>query len=80
MLSIFQFYKMAELESCSRIEQRLVIKFLVAEQCKPSEIFRRTSDVYEEAYFSQKNVYKWATLFKGRKMFSMKTGQEDLQE
>ena len=59
---------MADPESCSRIEQRSVIKFLVAEQCKPSEIFRKMSDVYEEACFSQKNVYKWAKLFKeGRK-------------
>ena len=45
---------MADLESRSRIEQISVIKFLVAEQCKPSEIFRRMSDVYEEACFSQK--------------------------
>ena len=45
---------MADLEICSRIEQRSVIKVLVAEQCKPSEIFRRMSAVYEEACFSQK--------------------------
>jgi len=45
---------MADLESCSRIEQRSVIKFLVAEQCKPNKIFRRMSAVYEEACFSQK--------------------------
>ena len=36
---------MADLESCLRIKQRLVIKFLEAEQCKPGEIFRRMSDV-----------------------------------
>ena len=55
---------MADLESCSRIEQRSVIEFLVAEQGKTSEIFRRMFDVYKEACFNQKNVYKWAKLFK----------------
>ena len=44
-----------------------MIRFLVAEHCKPSEIFRKMSDVYEEACFSQKNVYKWAKLFKERR-------------
>ena len=45
---------MADLEICSRVEQKSVRKFLVAELSKPSEIFRRMSDVYEEACFSQK--------------------------
>ena len=46
-----------------------MIKFFVAEQCKTSEIFGGMSDAYEEACFSQKNVYKWAKLFKeGRKI------------
>ena len=55
---------MAAMESCSWIDQRSVIKFLVAEQCKTSAIFRKISAVYEEACFSPKNVYKWAKLFK----------------
>ena len=62
---------MADLESCSRIELRSVIKLLVAEQRKPSEIFRRMSDVYEETCFSQKNVHIWAKLSKegGKNVF-----------
>jgi len=73
---------MADLESCSRIEQRSVIKFLVEEQCKPSEIFRRMSAVYEKACFSQKMFTNGLNYYsrKDRKMFSMKTGQEDLEE
>ena len=39
---------------CSRIEQRSLIKFLLAEKCKPREIYRRICDVYGEACFSQK--------------------------
>ena len=42
----------------SRHEQRSVIKFLVAEKCKPYEIHRKICDVYQEACFSP-NVYKW---------------------
>lgn len=55
---------MADQEACSRIEQRSVIKFLVAEECKPVEIHRRMSTVYGATCFSRKNVYKWAKLFK----------------
>ncbi|BFZ19333.1 hypothetical protein BsWGS_22372 [Bradybaena similaris] len=57
---------MADQEACSRIEQRSVIKFLVAEECKPVEIHRRMSTVDGAKCFSRKNVYKWAQLFKGR--------------
>ena len=58
---------MADLEICLRIEHKLVIKILVAEQCKLSKIFRRMFTVYEEAYFTQKGVYKRANLFKERR-------------
>ena len=71
---------MTDLKSCSRIEQRSVIKFLVAEQCKPSDIFRRMSDMYEEACCSQKMSTNRLNYSKDEKMFLMKTGQEDLQE
>ena len=37
-----------------KLEQKSLIKFLVSENCKPYEIYRRMPDVYEEAYFSQK--------------------------
>ena len=36
----------------SWIEQRTVIKVLLAEKCKPCEIYRRMYDVYGEAGFS----------------------------
>ena len=42
----------------SMLEQRSVIKFLVAKNCKPRKISRRMCDVYGEAYFRHKNVYK----------------------
>ena len=40
----------------SRIEQRSVIKFLVAEQCKPSEIHRRMSAVYGNNFHCHSSV------------------------
>ena len=41
-----------------QIEQSSVIKYLLAKKCKPCEIYRRMCDVYGEACFSKKNVYK----------------------
>ena len=40
---------------CSRLEQRSVVKFLVAEKCKLGEFFRRMCDVDRETCFSQQN-------------------------
>ena len=40
---------------CSRLEQRSVIKFLVAEKCKPYGIYRRMCDV-TEVYFSKRSL------------------------
>ena len=42
---------MSDKEACSRIEQRSVIKFLVAEGCKAVEIHRRISTVYNATCF-----------------------------
>ena len=39
---------------CNRLEKKSVIKFLVAENCKLCEIYRRMCDAYREACFSQK--------------------------
>ena len=46
---------------CSRLEQRSVIKFVVAEKCKPCEMYRRMCDIYGETClcFWSKNIYKW---------------------
>ena len=41
-----------------QIEQRSVIKYLLAEKYKLCEIYRRMCDVYGEAYFSSKIVNK----------------------
>ncbi len=43
-----------------QIEQRSFIKYLLAEKCKPCEIYRRVFDVFREECFSQKNLYTWA--------------------
>ena len=51
---------MANQTECSRHEQRSVIKFLLAEKCKQYELYRRMCDVYGEACFRKKYVYKWA--------------------
>ena len=38
----------------SRLEQRSVIIFLVAEKCKLCDTYRRMCDVHREVYFSLK--------------------------
>ena len=45
---------------CLKLEQRPVVKFLVAEKCKPCEIYRRMCVAYRQTSFSPKDVYKWA--------------------
>ena len=37
--------------ACSTLEQKSVIKFLVAQKCKPYQIYRRKCDVYGDAFF-----------------------------
>ena len=39
---------------CSLFEQRSLIKFLVANKCKPCEIYRRICDGYGKACFRKK--------------------------
>ena len=53
-----------QIKQCSMLKQRSVIKFLVAEKCKPCEIYGRMYGTYGEAYFNLKNDNKWAKLFK----------------
>ena len=53
-----------QLVSCTDIEQRSVIRFLMAEGIKPIEIFRRMTLVYGEKCFSQRSVYDWVERFK----------------
>ena len=49
-----KFKIVVNLTEYSRLEQRSVMKFLMAENCKPCEIYRRIWEVYREAYFSIK--------------------------
>ena len=48
----------ANQRKCSRLEQRSVIKFLVAEKYKPCKIYRRMCDTFGEGCFSVKKFYK----------------------
>ena len=54
----YQIYIHQELKN--DLEQRSVVKVLVAEKCKPCKIYRGMCDVYEGASFILKNVYKKA--------------------
>ena len=57
----FRLFKMAANQTDrSSLEQRSVIKFLLAEKCKQSEIYRRIWDVYREVCLRRKKVYKFA--------------------
>ena len=47
---------MAQITECSRLEQRSVIKFLVAQKCKQYETYRRMCNMYGKACFSQTNA------------------------
>ena len=55
----FKLFKMV-VNQCSKLEQRSVIKFLVAEKCKPCESYWRMYNVNREAYFSQKKSLQWS--------------------
>jgi len=53
----------APLETCTREEQRSVIRFLCSESVKPIEIHRRMKFQYSDACLSQQQVYKWSRKF-----------------
>ena len=44
----------------TRVEQRSVLKFLMAEKSKPCESYRSMYDVYGGEFFSQKTVKELA--------------------
>ena len=46
------------------MEQRIIIKFLMKEGCKPSEICSRLKRQYGEKTLSNVSVYKWSSAFK----------------
>ena len=54
------------------VEQRIIIRFLTKEGCKPSEICSRLKKQYGEKTLSNVSVYKWSSVFKkGREWWRM---------
>ena len=60
--------KMSEARVHISVEQRIIIKFLTKEGCKPPEICSRLKRQHDEKTLSNVSVYKWSSAFKkGRK-------------
>jgi len=60
---------MSEAKGYVSVEQRIIIKFLMKEGCKLSEICSRLKKPYGEKTLSNVSVYKWSSAFKkGREM------------
>ena len=53
----------APLETCARVEQRSVIRFLRVEGVKPIEVHRRMKVQYGDVRLSQQQVYEWSRKF-----------------
>ena len=51
------------LETCTREEQRSVIRFLHSEGVKPIKIHHRMKFQYGDACLSQQQVYEWSRKF-----------------
>jgi hypothetical protein len=51
------------LETCTKEEQRSVIRFLTSEGVKPIEIHHRMKAKYGDACLSQQQMYKWSRKF-----------------
>jgi hypothetical protein len=51
------------LETCTKEEQRSVIRFLTSEGVKPIEIHCRMKAKYGDACLSQQQVYEWSRKF-----------------
>ena len=56
--------KMSEVKVHVSVEQRITIKFLTKEGCKPSEICSRLKKQYGEKTLSNVSVCKWSSAFK----------------
>ena len=60
---VLRLFEMVENQKqCSKLEQRSVVKFLLAEKYKPCKIYRRMRDVHGEVCLNQKDVYKSSKL------------------
>jgi len=53
----------APLTTCTKEEQRSVIRFLSSEEVKPIEIHRQIKVQYGNACLSLQQVYKWTRKF-----------------
>jgi len=53
----------SQLATCTKEEQRSVIRFLRGELVKPIEIRRRMKVQYGDAYLSLQQVYEWSRKF-----------------
>ena len=51
----------APLETCTREEQRSIVRFLRSEGVKPIEIHRRMKVQYGDACLSQQQAFEWRT-------------------
>ena len=61
--------EMSEAKVHVSVERRIIIKFLMKEGCKPSEICLRLKRQCGEKTLSNASVYKWSSAFKkGREM------------
>jgi hypothetical protein len=58
---------MSEAKVDVSVDQRIIIKFLTKEGCKPSEICSRLKRQYGEKTLSNVGVYKWSSAFKKRR-------------
>ena len=56
--------KMSEARVHISVEQRIIIKFLTKEGCKPPEICSRLKSQHDEKTLSNVSVYKWSSAFK----------------
>lgn len=54
----------APLEECSVVEQRSVVRFLLAEGVSPPDIHKRMLAQYGKSCMNLRNVYKWVERFK----------------
>ena len=55
---------MAENSVSARMEQRVVMKFLVNEGVKPADIYRRLQAQYGEETLSRSKIFEWCKHFK----------------
>ena len=55
--------KMSEVRLNVSVEQRIIVKFLTKEGCKPSEICSRLKRQYGEKTLSNVSVCKWSSAF-----------------